>query len=204
MKIRYMGAFDGNEQSLPAPEHKPGAVAFREADMQRLALIANGLAILIIVALGLPLFFTDWYHFTSIPSLLGMAAGIVCSVPHEYLHALCFRKEAFIYTNLSQGMLFVTGPEDMSKGRFVFMSLLPSVVFGLVPCLLGWWLHSSFFASLGVLSLGMGAGDYYNVFNALTQMPAGARTGQRRRRAALAFCNREQHHFNIYVSLNCS
>ena len=33
-----------------------------------------------------------------------------------------------------------------------------------------------FLGTLGALCLGMGAGDYYNVFNALTQMPRGART----------------------------
>ena len=30
--------------------------------------------------------------------------------------------------------------------------------------------------SLGAFSIAAGAGDYYNVFNALTQMPKGART----------------------------
>ena len=32
------------------------------------------------------------------------------------------------------------------------------------------------FALWGVIAIAMGAGDYYNVFNALTQMPKGART----------------------------
>ena len=31
--------------------------------------------------------------------------------------------------------LFAVGPEDMSKGRFIFMSLLPNVVFGIIPYL---------------------------------------------------------------------
>jgi hypothetical protein len=29
---------------------------------------------------------------------------------------------------------------------------------------------------LGALAIGAGAGDYFNVYNALTQMPRGART----------------------------
>ena len=64
----------------------------------------------------------------------------------------------------------------MSKGRFVFMSLLPNVVFGVLPYLAGMVAGSSFFLILGLLATGMGAGDYYNVFNALTQMPKGAKT----------------------------
>jgi hypothetical protein len=73
-------------------------------------------------------------------------------------------------------MLFVVGPEDMSKGRFIFMSLLPSIVFGLIPYIAGFTMHNVFLATLGAMSLGMGAGDYINVWNALWQMPKGALT----------------------------
>lgn len=56
-------------------------------------------------------------------------------------------------------------------------SLLPNIVFGFIPFIIGMvyprWL---FLAMLGVCATGMGAGDYYNVYNALTQMPKGART----------------------------
>ena len=97
--------------------------------------------------------------------------------PHELLHGLCFREDVYLYTNWKQGMLFVVGPEDMSKGRFVFMSLLPNLVFGVIPYLVGLLFpHLTFLVVMGVLCTGMGAGDYYNVFNALTQMPRGART----------------------------
>lgn len=83
----------------------------------------------------------------------------------------------YLYTNWAQGIVFVVGPETMSKVRFVLMSLLPNIVFGLIPFIIGMvyprWL---FLAMLGVCATGMGAGDYYNVYNALTQMPKGART----------------------------
>lgn len=176
MKIRYMGKFSGDESTLPAEEHKPGAVMFREADMKRLAILANVVCIVILVVLLVPALLQPWYSMLDPGFFLGAIASLVASIPHEYLHALCFRKTAYIYTNLKQGMLFVTGPEDMSKGRFVFMSLLPSIVFGLIPLILGWQIHNVFLTTLGIFSLTMGAGDYYNVFNALRQMPAGART----------------------------
>lgn len=74
-------------------------------------------------------------------------------------------------------MLFVVGTETMSKGRFVFMSLLPNLVFGAIPYLVFLiWPEQTFLGTLGLMALSMGAGDYYNVFNALTQMPKGART----------------------------
>ena len=82
-----------------------------------------------------------------------------------------------MYEYLSKGMLFVVGSERMSKARFVFMSMLPNLVFGFVPFLLflinpSWTL----LGTLGAFAIPMGAGDYYNVFNALTQMPKGAKT----------------------------
>ena len=107
----------------------------------------------------------------------GIVAALVCLVPHEFIHAICFRKEAYIYTNLKNGLLFVVGPEDMSKSRFVIMSLMPNLLFGFLPFILYLiFPQLGFLGILGATSIPMGIGDYYNVFNALTQMPRGART----------------------------
>ena len=82
-------------------------------------------------------------------------------------------------------MLFVSGPEDMSKFRFIFMSLLPNIVLGFIPYLIyvfnPSWTVLGAFATINVAS---GSGDYLNVFNAITQMPKGSRT--------------YLHHFNSY------
>ena len=90
---------------------------------------------------------------------------------------MCFRKEAYIYTNLKNGMLFVVAPEDMSKSHFIVMSLMPNLIFGFVPFLLYLiFPQLGFLGILGATSIPMGIGDYYNIINALTQMPKGART----------------------------
>ena len=176
MKIRYMGQFSGSEQDLPREPHRPQAVQFREPDMKKLALWANGIALAVIVVLFVVLGLQPWFTVEGWGFLLGTVTSLVCAVPHEYLHAICFKQTAYIYTNLRQGMLFVVGPEDMTKSRFIFMSLLPSIVFGLIPYVAGFALHNVFLATLGAMSLGMGAGDYINVWNALWQMPKGALT----------------------------
>jgi len=101
---------------------------------------------------------------------------VLTCFPHELLHAICFKEEVYLYTNWKQGMLFVLGLEDMSKARFIFLSLLPNLVFGLVPYLIGMiWPDLVFCGIFGGLCLSMGAGDYYNVYNALTQVPKGGR-----------------------------
>lgn len=73
--------------------------------------------------------------------------------------------------------LFVIGSELMSKGRFIFMSLLPNLVFGFIPFVVALCVPSlALLGVLGAINIVSGSGDYYNVFNALTQMPKGART----------------------------
>jgi len=109
--------------------------------------------------------------------ILGALLALLAMFPHELLHAVCFKGEVEMYTNLKQGSLFVVGTERMSKARFIFMSLLPNLVFGFIPFIIflfvpQWTLLGVF----GAVGISGGAGDYLNVFNALTQMPKGART----------------------------
>ncbi len=179
-----MGKFDGDVNSLPHGEHLPGAVKFREFDSpKKMGLFANLAALalgLILIGAYLARFFgsgpalsrTSWLGF-----LLGCILPMLALFPHEILHALCFREEVCLYTNWKQGMLFVVGTETMSRGRFVLMSLLPNLVLGFIPYLAA-MLHPAwtFLGVFGAMSISMGTGDYYNVFNALTQMPRGART----------------------------
>ena len=55
------------------------------------------------------------------------------------------------------------------EGRVIRAADFPFLAGMLFPRLL-------YFLVLGALTIGMGFGDYYNVHNALTQMPKGART----------------------------
>ncbi len=180
MKLHYMGKYDLDPASLPHGEHMPGAVPFKEVkSTKQMSLIANGLCAVLMVLLGAvaaarcrPFL---WENRWQLP--VGCAASLLALFPHELLHGVCFREDAYLYTNWAQGLLFVVGTETMSKGRFIFMSLLPNLVFGLIPYAVGMICPRLVFClAMGTLCIGMGAGDYYNVFNAATQMPKGART----------------------------
>lgn len=179
MTIHYKGKYNLDPDTLQHGEHKPNAVAFKEAqDTEKLAIAANAVAFVIIVLLAIPIVLKiKQYPFSPLQLMLGGIMPMLIMFPHELLHAICFKKDVYIYTNFKQGMLFVVGPEDMSKARFIFMSLLPNIIFGFIPYII--WLifpQLLFMGVFGTLSIGMGAGDYYNVFNAATQMPKGART----------------------------
>ncbi len=179
-----MGKYDLNEDSLPQREHPEGAVRFKEPETSaKLGMIANGIGI-VIALITIPLLFMRGgiYAF----KFWGVVLMVLSLFPHEMIHAICFREDVYMYTNLRQGMLFVLGTEDLSKGRFIFMSLLPNILLGLIPFVLFmiWpYVVPSTYAwdmgvlgTFGALSLTAGAGDYINVYNALTQVPKGAKT----------------------------
>lgn len=175
MKLIYKGKYNENPESLPHGEHMPGAVKFKECeDPKQLALMANGIALGVTVAALAILFLRGGlraYNFW------GALIAIASIFPHEFLHAICFKETVYLYTYWSKGILFVVGPESMSKGRFVFMSMLPNLIFGVIPFVIFLiFPQYSFLGTMGALAIGMGAGDYYNVYNALTQMPKGAKT----------------------------
>lgn len=178
MKLHYKGKYDLNPDSLPHNEHMPNAVPFKEAkDTKTLSIICNVAGFVIIAVLVVAAVIRSGADFSPVKFGLGYASSMLLLFPHEFLHAVCFKNDVYLYTNWKQGMLFVVGPETMSKSRFIFMALLPNIVFGFIPYIIGMIFPGLFFFSaLGAFSIGMGAGDYYNVFNAAVQMPKGART----------------------------
>lgn len=185
MKLIYKGKYNGDPQSIPCKEHIKGAVKFKEPEtVKELSILANSLALVLsLVCMGI--FCMRAQNGLADISLWGCIAALAALFPHEILHALCFKEEVYLYTNLKQGMLFVTGPETMSKARFVFLSMLPNIVFGFIPFLIFIFMPDhTILGTFGAINVGAGCGDYLNVFNALTQMPKGART--------------YMHHFNSY------
>ena len=180
MKFHYQGKYDLNPETLPTKEHKPGAVKFREAENSTtLAIIAN-LASILLLVICLCVVYMRYRNavFSNLWLLVPCSlASLLILFPHEILHAVWFKEDVYFYTNFKQGMLFVVGPESMSKWRFVLMSFCPNLVFGVLPYVIGLLEPSLIWMSFfGAIAISMGAGDYYNIWNALTQMPRGART----------------------------
>lgn len=179
MILHYKSKYTGDKSSLPQREHPENAVLFKEAkNMKQLAIIVNASCILVIILLAVPFVLLGRNHIYSNIEWIALGAILACLTlfPHELLHAICFKKDVYLYTNFKQGLLFVVGTEDMSKCRFIFMSLLPNIVFGLIPYVI-FLVHPAFvpLGIFGLLCIGMGSGDYINVFNVLKQVPKGAK-----------------------------
>lgn len=173
-KFHFAGRYNGDPESLITHEHEENHVPFKEAqDMNKLSLIMNGMALLI----GIVVFGIYWLLSNTLFDIVGAILSIVVMIPHEFLHGLCFKGDVYMYENLKKGMLFVVGPGTFSKAEFIFMSMLPNIVFGFIPYIIFLFDHSqTMLGTLGAFSIAAGAGDYYNVWNALTQMPKGSRT----------------------------
>ncbi len=177
MKLHYKGKFNLDPESLPSRPHQDGAVRFREAkDSKEMMIIASVISVLLFIVCDAILYLRCG-NAVFYDLLVGGILALLCAFPHELLHAVCFNEDVYLYTNLKQGMLFVIGPETMSKRRFIFMSILPNLIFGILPFLIALiWPSLGILGTFGVVSISMGAGDFYNIFNAMTQMPRGART----------------------------
>lgn len=180
MIFHYAGKYDGDDSKLPQKEHHKNAVAFKEVEnTKKLSLIANIGCIVIMVILAIPFVMLMKQYMPShvIWLIVGGICGPLSLLPHEILHALCYQHDVYMYNDLSHGLMFVVGTEDMSKSRFIFMCLCPNIILGFIPYII-FLIFPNFvgFGLFGLICIGMGFGDYINVYNAIKQMPKGAKT----------------------------
>lgn len=171
MKLVYKGRYR-TSSSLPNREHEKNAVKIKE--IENFDQLIN-LCSMIIMLYTFSFFMMvknisikdvlDSFFTISILSLLVM-------IPHEILHAVFFKDNVYLYHNLSSGTMFVIGTESMPKLRYIFMSIFPNLILGFIPYLLGFIFSNLTLCGLfGALSIGMGAGDYYNIYNVFKQVP---------------------------------
>jgi hypothetical protein len=183
MKLVYKGVFRNNDQ-LPEGGLPEGAVKFREPDSMPAA-IATAMVFVIPAALLIALCMAASYllhgELHGGGSWVGALAALLMILPHELLHALCFGKDAEVWLFVAPKQLsaFVASAQPVTKARFIFLNLLPNLLFGWLP-LLVWTLlpynaaYSGHLFSFAVVSILCGIADYMNAFNAARQMPRGS------------------------------
>ncbi len=184
MKLIYRGNYK-DESELPITDLPEHAIKFKEPETPaKLNLIASLFTIPAILLIILCVFVSFLIHGNLSISLapksyfLSIILAFLTLLPHEFLHAICFGKDAVVYlfVSIKNMMAFVVSTEPISKKRFIFLSLLPNLVFGWIPLLI--W--SIFFPSnmflfyFSIMCILFGIGDYLNVYNALIQMPKGS------------------------------
>ena len=170
MKIKFMGKYNNDPKSLPKGEMISGAHRIKKIDNLAVLTIVMTLFSCILGYLFLILLVNIFGR--ELLSGAGVAAVLLAFlflIPHEFIHAVCFREEAYIY--VGDGLLFAMSPEHMSKKRYLFMVMLPFLVLGALPLSIGLTLHCSPPAIFGALSIITCMGDIYFAINALVQVP---------------------------------
>lgn len=147
----------------------------------------RGTAIYCIVAMLVPaaIFSAKYAVLGETPmvfSLVGILIGCVLALPHELIHGLCFPKgsQVKLYQMMRPSRIFVTCAQPMSKARFVFLSLVPAIVLGLIPLLIWFFISPySFWArtifSIGFMSIITSGRDYMHIIKVLGEAPPFAR-----------------------------
>lgn len=183
MGIKYKGVIN----SLDKVEVEVPKDAVKYIDVELLEKEGKSTSIYNIVSLMVPaiIFSIKYLEIKETPfvfNLVGIVVGCVLLLPHELLHGLCFprKNNVFIYQTINPPSMFIVSDVLLSKKRFIFMSLLPSVVFGLLP-LIAWLFVSpyTFFAktlfSIGFISIITGGKDYMNVIKTVRHVPMSAK-----------------------------
>ena len=172
--LHYEGKYSGDPATLKNQLLRDGSTKFREPEMKKFMIIANTASVVLFcVLLLIYKLRSGWAPM----NILGILLSFLTLFPHEFIHAACFRKDVYMYTNLKQMSLFVVGSEPFTRRRFVFMSMLPTIIFGFIPfALFLIWPNLHLLGTLGLFAITEGAGDFINVYMAMTQMPSNALT----------------------------
>ena len=161
MRLIYKKGYDGNPEHLPTNGIKEGSVKFKEIDdITKAGILFNVIAamIMLICIVLLILKYGITFIIDSPSFIIGIIGSFLVLFPHEILHALCFKEDVYLYTAWDKGMLFVLGLESMTKKKFIFMSLLPNIVFGFIPYVLALLIPQCVCLGVfGALCIGMGA-----------------------------------------------
>lgn len=185
MKMIRKGYYN-DESQLDKGNLPPNAVKFRQPESTvKRNLTALWFCIPVVIILGLAIFVkrkmgllegsaNDW-------NLIGFALAMLVFVPHELIRARFFPRDAEVHFwyHRKTSKAFILSTYPISRKRFMLIALVPSIISGLLPLIIWLFIPDNSIASIVIsfakLCLLVRAGDYYNVFTTLTQVPSGAK-----------------------------
>jgi hypothetical protein len=185
MKLVWKGCYKGQEY-LPKGNLPENAVKYKEPKntlILNIVAAAYSIPVIFFISIATALKLPKGVGFPSMFNSWGVLLAALMILPHEFLHASCFPKgaEVGIWVAPKSLLAFVHCVEPVSKNRFIFISLLPNIVFGLLPFIV-WFIvpydvpGNNILYSFACVSLLFGSGDYMNICNTLLQVPNGALT----------------------------
>ena len=176
MKIQWIGKYDGN--NLPVVEVEAGAKSLPEVTTRSAVIL---LPILLLFALCVYCKSVYWggITFSKIYWMIGIFIGLLFFPVHEFLHAICFPAGSHVFLFYTMQGLGTTCIAPMTRNRFIFVNLFPSMILGLLPLALFMVIpHADAFLSttlfvFSLLHIGGSYVDYLNVLH-LLKLPKNA------------------------------
>lgn len=190
LNIKFMGKYEREEQILRGVMPK-NAVKFEECDtttdmfkkgaclaMPIILLMLANIVYCIIECKSTNLEVDKEVFILS--SCVSFFVLILLTFLHEIIHALFYplsvQKEIWIY--LKGGAMFVYTNEPIMKIKWIWMCLAPNILLGFLPYIVSiciFWISPSiipvFAMYISWIMFVSGVGDYYNVYNAIKQVP---------------------------------
>ncbi len=169
MKIKFMGKFNNDPESLPSDPITAYSNKLIEPDNYKNIMIIFSIVLLFV-------FGAIFCLRTGISKInnVGILLWVLSVIPHELIHATAFKEVVYLYFNLPFGA-FVYSQGHLKKSEFITMSLMPNIVFGFIPFAI-YLLFPTFniLGTFGLCAIISGAGDYLNVYNVVKQVPSKA------------------------------
>lgn len=172
MKLCFHNKID--KSKLPYKKDNNGKIIDIKKNEKQIALSKNIIRLILIITLLVPFFKVSKEIITHklLDFFIACFIGYFSIYIHELLHAICYKKEVFIFIDFFKGKAFTIGVEDMSKAKYIFTSLLPNVLLGIIPYVI--FLvndEAIFFGVYGALCLIMGYQDFFNIYNVIKYTP---------------------------------
>lgn len=177
MKLIYIGRYNGEIEEFESSKNIVNAIKYKEADtveeMAKIITLPANIIQLVLLLIVFLIVGVDNFDNTLSLLILSFFVSLLTMIPHELLHGICYKNKVYLYTNFKQLMLFVVGEDHMSKWKFIFMCMLPNIVFGFIPFII-FLINTKlvFLGMLGAMCISYGMGDYYNVWNTIMQVPS--------------------------------
>ena len=115
MKLHYMGKYNGDADTLPNKEYREGSVEFKEFKSSKIqGIVTNALGFILII----PLFIFMWFYsnltLENLAPILFISSVVsfVLWFPHEILHAICFKKDVYLY---GSNMFDTVSKKDLNR-----------------------------------------------------------------------------------------
>lgn len=170
MKIKWIGKYDGN--NLPMVEVGPDAKSLPDVTAGSAAIL---LPLLLIFALCVycKSVFLGGIAFSRVSWMTGILIGLLFFPVHEFLHAVCFPTGSNVFMFYTMHGLGTTCTTPMTRNRFIFVNLFPSMILGLIPLTLYMVIpHTYTFLSttlcvFSLLHIGGSYVDYLNILHSL-------------------------------------